>query len=158
MILHFLHQQRYRGDVKKIKELPLLLSNPHPVSAFLLLTEMKSQAWMNPAETPRGTGAELGPSQCHTAVQSLERRQISHCAAVQLPPEEPHTLQQCTLQQCLLCDSKSLSSLPSTSTVTCCSHGAQMLSSISACLACFTCSRRSVPGKALYLLSVFVLV
>lgn len=52
---------------------------------------------MNPAEIPRGTRAVLGPSQCHTTVQSLERLQISHRAAVWLPPKEPHTLQQCTL-------------------------------------------------------------
>lgn len=58
-----------------------------------------------------------------------------------------------SLQHRLLCDSRSLSSLPSTSTATCCSYGAQMLSTISAPPAHFTSSHRSAPAKALYLLS-----
>jgi len=64
-----------------------------PSKHFPAADRNESQAWMNRVEISRGTRAVRGPSQCHTAVQSLERLQNSHLLQFGSPHEEPCTWQ-----------------------------------------------------------------
>lgn len=72
----------------KNKKLCPVLSHPRNSECFPTADRNENQAWMNQVQIPRGTRAVLGPSQYHTAVQSCERLQNSHRAAVQLPTQK----------------------------------------------------------------------
>lgn len=98
--------------------------------------EASEQCWAPPNATPQFKALKGCRSPTVLQFSSHSRSHIP-CSRV------------LSMQHCLLCDSRSLPSLPSASTVTCCSHGAQMLSSISTPPAHFISSCRSVPAKAL---------
>lgn len=110
------------------------------------------QNWKSGLDEPSGDTQRhqrlLGLSQCHTAVQSLERLQNSHRAAVQLPTLRGILPSSILFSACLYYDKRSISPLPSTSTITYFSHGAQTMS-ISAPHAHYTSSLLSVPAKAI---------
>lgn len=109
---------------------------------------------MNPADTQRHRSSAGPLPMPHCSSKPRKAADIPLCCrspTVLQFSSHPKSCIPCStvlsLQQCLLCDSRFLSSLPSISAATCCSYGAQMLSSISAPPVHFTSSCRSYQTK-----------